>query len=131
VGATPTREIQEKFDMTTLVMAIIHTLDCLRQRREATCRCAAWIAQYPHYCAACIGFGGRTICNYPDEPDEFLECALCLSRGLCPRCGASEATLEDGCPSCGWNDDDHRPFVDDCYCDPGLDPLGDLEDLPY
>lgn len=122
-----------------LLPLVTHTDACLALVVSCKATRSAWIAQYPRYCRTCTGFGGRAILNYPNEPDDFLACPDCLERGICPRCGAADANPDaplDGkpiCQVCGWSYDDSLPFVAECYCvDPDeLDPLGDLEDLPF
>lgn len=106
----------------TLVLTV-HTAVCRSLVEQCALARAAWQARYPQYCRRCRGFGGRTVGNYPDEPDEFIPCADCLERGLCPRCGATGANLNayldrrPVCAACGWDDDDHLPLVAECYCD--------------
>ena len=66
-----------------------------------------WIKQWPNYCKACNGSGGKRIYNYPHAPDDFEFCTA-LDTQMCHRCGAAGLTedSEGPCTHCGWNFDD-------------------------
>lgn len=117
-----------------------HTDDCNALRTSRMLERARWIAHYPRHCQGCLGFGGHTTDGSLYEPPIFEQCPQCLEQGICPRCGAAGANpdgwLTDApvCATCHWdgtNDDAHRPFVPECYCMYGDDPLGPLDEHPF
>lgn len=84
-----------------------------------------WIAQWPHYCRTCEGYGVITWYEHHDQgyPGEPMAdtCDACLGQDKCPRCGAKTFELQqdgnhpDVCITCGWkvNEPDGLPPVEE------------------
>jgi ribosomal protein L37E len=71
---------------------------------------AAWRARWPHACARCGGWGGRTRFSASRwEQDDFDLCEA-LPEVVCHRCGRPGLNEGEGpCRHCGWNYDDGDP----------------------
>jgi len=103
---------------------MIHTKECTKRIKEFT-------NKYPNYCKTCGGWGGFVEYNYPNEPDEFIECSNCIGAEN-PKC----ALCGEPIPKDFWGDDyipnhttvlpcGHLELSDDGfpYCDCGIYPI--------
>jgi len=93
-----------------------HTPECVQKCAKIDQQIREWEARWPNYCRQCYGYGAFFHPATREEPESSDPCD-CTLDGVCPRCGITGLN-EDGegpCDNCGWNYNDAKPEIWDCW----------------